>query len=137
MLPSYSIQQPSSYLQCWFVNGNIHCFIGWHIPLALLAIAVLIVTVFFLPLIYIISMKRRLIKVRLYISYHQTQECYIFILIGITASVIIQGLYWLKYFEEPLTECYKEKWKWWSAVELARRFLFILFIIPFPRNFVS
>jgi hypothetical protein len=49
----------------------------------------------------------------------------------------MQSFYWLKYFEDALTISYKEKWRWWSAVELARRFLFILFVIPFPRNSVS
>ena len=66
VLPLYNIQQSCSCLklQRWFVNGNVRCFSGWHIPLALLAIAVLMVTVFFVPLTGIISMKCRLIKVR-------------------------------------------------------------------------
>jgi hypothetical protein len=49
----------------------------------------------------------------------------------------IQKVYWLKYFENPLTAAYKEKWRWWSAVELARRFTIILFFVTFPRNSVS
>ena len=50
-------------LQRWFVNGNIGCFTGWHIPLALLAIAVLAVTVLLIPVIGLISLKQQLIKV--------------------------------------------------------------------------
>ena len=49
--------------QRWFVNGSIGCFTGWHIPLALLAIAVLAITVLFIPVIGLISLKQRLIKV--------------------------------------------------------------------------
>ena len=49
--------------QRWFVNGNIGCFTGWHIPLALLAIAVLAITVLLIPVIGLISLKQRLIKV--------------------------------------------------------------------------
>ena len=45
------------------MNGNIGCFTGWHIPLALLAIAVLAVTVLLIPVFGLISLKRRLIKV--------------------------------------------------------------------------
>jgi hypothetical protein len=46
-------------------------------------------------------------------------------------------MYWLKYFEDPLTATYKEKWRWWSAVELARRFIIVLSFVSFPRNSVS
>ena len=35
---------------------------------------------------------------------------------------------------EPLTNAYKEKYRWWSAVELAKRLLLLLFIIAFPTN---
>lgn len=45
------------------MNGNIGCFTGGHIPLALLAIAVLVITILLIPVIGLISLKRRLIKV--------------------------------------------------------------------------
>ena len=45
------------------MNGSIGCFTGWHIPLALLAIAVLAITVLLIPVIGLISLKQRLIKV--------------------------------------------------------------------------
>lgn len=45
------------------MNGNISCFTGWHIPLALLAIAVLVLTILLIPVVGLISLKRRLIKV--------------------------------------------------------------------------
>ena len=48
-----------------------------------------------------------------------------------------QSFYWWLYFQDPLTAAYKEKWRWWSAVELARRFIVILFVLSYPRNSVS
>ena len=32
---------------------------------------------------------------------------------------------------------YKERFKWWSSVELGRRVILILFIVSFPRNQVT
>ena len=46
------------------MNGSIGCFTGWHLPLALLAIAVLVVTVLLAPLVGLISIKQYLIKVK-------------------------------------------------------------------------
>ena len=43
---------------------------------------------------------------------------------------------WLRHFVPPLTAVFREEVKWWSGVELGRRFLFLLFFIPFPRNAV-
>ena len=49
----------------------------------------------------------------------------------------MQNLFWWMHLQDPLTDAYKEKWRWWSAVELARRFIIILFVLSYPRNFVS
>lgn len=46
------------------MNGNIECFTGWHAPLALLAIAVLVITVLLVPVVGLISMKQHLVKVQ-------------------------------------------------------------------------
>eukprot|EP00731_Ephydatia_muelleri_P010195 Em0005g781a len=35
---------------------------------------------------------------------------------------------------QPLTDAFKEDWRWWGAMELARRFLLLLFTLPFPGN---
>ena len=59
----YSYDSEQFYLQRWIVNGNIECFTGWHAPLALLAIAVLVVTVTLVPLVGLISVKQHLFKV--------------------------------------------------------------------------
>lgn len=40
----------SSTLQRWFVNGNITCFTGGHLPLALLAIILLILSISIIPI---------------------------------------------------------------------------------------
>jgi hypothetical protein len=54
--------------QRWFVNGNIGCFTGWHIPLALLAIAVLVMAVLLVPLVCLISLKHYLIQVHILLN---------------------------------------------------------------------
>ena len=41
--------------QRWYVNGEIECFTGGHIPLALLAIIVLLGTLFILPFIVLVA----------------------------------------------------------------------------------
>ncbi|KAL5493999.1 hypothetical protein EMCRGX_G015265 [Ephydatia muelleri] len=41
---------------------------------------------------------------------------------------------WLRHLVQPLTDAFKEDWRWWGAMELARRFLLLLFTLPFPGN---
>ena len=53
------------------------------------------------------------------------------------AHVPPQKPQWLRHFIHPLTVVFRDELKWWSGVELGRRFLFLLFFIPFPRNTVS
>ena len=45
------------------MSGNIGCFTGWHIPLALMAIATLVVSILLIPLVCLISLKLCLIRV--------------------------------------------------------------------------
>ena len=112
------------------MNGNVECFTGGHIPLALLAIAVLVITALLVPLVGLVSMKQHLIKVNQDLSEPVVYSYYV-------VHHVTQSLYWLKYAEDPLTAIYKEDWRWWSVVDLARRLIFILFVILFPRNSVS
>ena len=49
------------------MNGNIGCFTGWHVPLALLAVAVLAVAVMLVPLVCLISTGQHLVKVYTYV----------------------------------------------------------------------
>ena len=48
------------------------------------------------------------------------------------AHVPPQKPQWLRHFIHPLTVVFRDELKWWSGVELGRRFLFLLFFIPFP-----
>ena len=41
---------------------------------------------------------------------------------------------WLRHTAEVMQEGFKEKYKWWATVELGRRVLLLLFIVPFPGN---
>ena len=41
---------------------------------------------------------------------------------------------WLNRLENALVF---EKYQWWGAVELARRLLLLVLVVPFPRNDVS
>ena len=38
---------------------------------------------------------------------------------------------------EVVRKGFKERYKWWATVELGRRMLLLLFIVPFPGNDVS
>ena len=44
---------------------------------------------------------------------------------------------WLRHTAEIVLKGFKEKYKWWATVELGRRVLLLLFIVPFPGNDVS
>ena len=44
-------------LQRWYVSGDIQCFTGGHIPLALLAILMLALCVFLIPTLIVLSIK--------------------------------------------------------------------------------
>lgn len=43
----------------------------------------------------------------------------------------------MKNLRPPLVEAFKERYRWWSAVELSRRFISVLFIVLFPRHQVT
>ena len=89
----------------WFINGDIECFKGGHLPLALLAITVLLIALLLAPLTVVITQQKLPNKFR-----------------------------WLKYLLLPLTEAFRDKFKWWSAFELLRRFLLLVFIVAFLGN---
>ena len=44
---------------------------------------------------------------------------------------------WLRHTAEIVLKGFKEKYKWWATVELGRRVLLLLFIVPFPGDDVS
>ena len=55
-------------------------------------------------------------------------------LVAILSLDLIQKVRWLHHLVEPLTNAYKEKYRWWSAVELAKRLLLLVLIIALPAN---
>ena len=89
----------------WYISGNIECFKGGHLPLALLAITVLLLAVLLIPLCALIAFQKLPEKLR---SLHHLRS--------------------------PLTKAFKHELCWWGAIELSRRFLLLLFTIPFPGN---
>ena len=91
-----------NYRSRWYVNGNVECFRGGHAPLAILAILVLLFAVLLIPFIAVVSWK--------------TPE----------------SSKWWRILVPPLTSAFKNDLYWWGSVELARRFLLLLFTIPFP-----
>ena len=89
----------------WFINGDIECFKGGHLPLALLAITLLLIALLLAPLTVVITQQKLPNKFR-----------------------------WLKYLFLPLTEAFRDGFRWWSAIELLRRFLLLVFIVAFVGN---
>ena len=89
----------------WYINGDIECFKGGHLPLALLAITVLLLALLLIPLCALITFEKLPVKAR----------CFHHLL-------------------SPLTKSFKAEVHWWGAIELSRRFLLLLFTIPFPGN---
>ena len=45
--------------------------------------------------------------------------------------------YWLRTISKPLKESYKEEVTWWFAVELGRRLVFLILIVPLPSTNVQ
>ena len=90
------------YESRWFINGNVECFKGGHAALAILAIAVLLLAVLLIPGIAVVSWK------------------------------LPKSSKWWRVLVPPLTNAFKSHLYWWGSIELARRFLLLLFTITFP-----
>ena len=106
------------------MSGDIQCFSGGHIPLALLAILMLALCVFLIPTLIILAIKVCLLFCCQYAEH-------------VTFVTIMQRPHDIRYWIDPLTAGFKDENKWWSGMELGRRLLFLLFIISFPKNTVS
>eukprot|EP00731_Ephydatia_muelleri_P010299 Em0005g885a len=86
----------------WYINGNIQCFTGWHIPLAILAILILILCVAtIIPLVFINTVPIWL-------------QCHIR---NITPAMIIG---------------YRDEVKWFGSMDLLRRIIMVLLIVALP-----
>jgi hypothetical protein len=89
----------------WFVNGSRECFTGSHILLGLLSIVVLVGAGALVPLCILLSVG------------HPDK---------FPKSV--------RSFQEALRLPYKERLRWWSAVDLARRLVFLILVVLLPDN---
>ena len=49
----------------------------------------------------------------------------------------LQRLIWLQRLSRAIRYPFKHQYRWWYSVELARRFVIVLMVVPFPRNNVS
>lgn len=91
----------------WFVNGNIECFTGAHIPLGIVAIVVLVFFVLVVPVLLLVAIfmeKKQLPK--------RPRWC------------------------ELAVETFQQSFKywWWGVMELLRRSVLVLLAVLFPRN---
>ena len=102
--PIISAHDNEDPLPRWQINGNIKCFNGTHIPLTIVALFVLIFCVALLPITVLISLKK------------------------------IKRPRWIRFLQEPLMCAYKDKYKWWSVIELGKRIVLVLFAIVLPNN---
>ncbi len=102
--PIISAQGNEDPLPRWQVNGNMKCFNGTHIPIAILAILVLICCVALVPICILVSLSK------------------------------IKRPRWIRFLEGPLTYAYKDNYKWWSGIEFGKRIVLVLFAIVIPNN---
>ena len=91
----------------WFVNGNVECFTGAHIPLGILAMLVLFLYGVSLPLLLLFAIfaKKRQLKRR---------------------------PWWLDLAAVAFQQSFK--YQWWGALELFRRLVLVMLAVVFPRN---
>ena len=95
----------SGYTPRWYVNGNIRCFQdGRHAPLGLFAIFMLLCCLSLIPLVVAIATKK------------------------------LTTPYWMHCLVQPLTDSYKDRFLWWSGVELGKRVLIVLFAVAFKKD---
>ena len=88
----------------WYINGDIECFTGSHLPLAFVAIFILLIALFLVPLTALITRRKLTEKIK-----------------------------WIKYLIFPLSYAFKSELECWGAsMELSRRFLLLLFTLAFP-----
>jgi hypothetical protein len=87
----------------WYYDGNVSCFNGWHIPLGLIAIAVILAYAAFTIALFVFTFRPQL---------KHTEK------FGDFLRAIHRG--------------YREGLEWYGPFELLRRFVLILFIVYLP-----
>ena len=109
------------YVQRWYVDGTVECFVNEHAPLAVSAILVLIFCVLIVVIMAAIVLRK--IKVcdnlSLYIVIISLQRHWVFSMSNILKDPFTNNLYW------------------WAPIDLLRRPLFVILITIFPGNLVS
>lgn len=88
----------------WYINGNVRCFQGGHAPLGLLALLVLGCCVALIPLSVLLALGK------------------------------LRKPYGMHHLTTPLTDPYRERYRWWCGVELGKRLLLVLFSVAFKKN---
>lgn len=88
----------------WYIDGSIQCFSGGHIPLSMVAILMISALVAFIPMTLVFSLKE------------------------------FEDPVWFKRIQKALCFWFKDRYKWWYSVELFRRLILILMVVPFPGN---
>ena len=90
----------------WYVNANIKCFQDpAHAPVGVFAIAVLIACLAFIPLTVLAALGK-----------------------------LSKPFNKIHHLITPLTAPYKDKYRWWCGVELAKRVVLVLFAVAFKKN---
>ena len=108
------------------MNGAVSCFTGSHIALALLSALVLLVAGALIPVSVLISTGK----------VQKVKMCGV--LCGMFMDVHCEQFpKSVRSFYQPLTVAYRVSCRWWSAVELARRLLFLLVVVELPDNKVK
>ena len=90
----------------WFINGNIPCFTGAHIPLGLFAIVVLFFSFSLVPLLFLVAFSEE--------------------------KQLSRRPRWFELAVAAFQQSYK--YWWWAPLELFRRFVLVILSISFPRN---
>ena len=104
------------------MDSSVQCFTGWHIPLALLSIAVLLACIISIAIVIIITVKVKFIIFNTFCVYIVN---------------FIQRPEFIKKCVPPLMEAYKKECKWWAGVDLGRRSILLMLLVISPRNTVS
>ena len=100
-----SLQGEPSFNPRWYINANIRCFQdAEHAPLGLFALAVVFCTIALIPFLMLVAVEK------------------------------LKRPYWVRCLVVPLTYPFKEKYAWWSAVELSKRAVLVFFAIYFKED---
>ena len=110
-----------TYTQRWYIDGSIQCFSGGHIPLSMVAILMISALVAFIPMTLVFSLKE--FEVTKFITAFSS-----------SIELFFQDPVWFKRIQKALCFWFKDRYKWWYSVELFRRLILILMVVPFPGN---